>query len=450
MNPVAQRSVWTDGPVGVETGTDAGPSDDPPSWATLCDAKSTALGDARRQYDALEAQVERMNATDSAKAFNVAAQALLDHECFAVARLDEPLLSFELARGVEVKQFWNDGLDMWLRTYLDFADGSDRTVWLLPTPRSIVTAEVMPDHPLASRMCPADSESTCAREVAPWTARMNRYFELWAADSKNDAPTRCEVAEDPAEPRATYERWRKCQVADQGRTQSLLPVGGLGVIDSGWLVIQGRRGHYSYCDGVVVFNLASGETYRFEVCSHRPELAGLRKAAGASPPAGGVDVQVGTVALPYLREFAWATMSGAFVQSDVIAWGGSGSELPESIAMTRVDNWNVGGVGAWSSYSSAQTTLEWAWADAAGKGHAAGDLTWPAHGSDAVSDYAARLLAIAEAGFEPGCATGKVPKWVIDAVTASASDEAGRLPTGSPVVLIIDAMRGYTKRRRCP
>lgn len=405
----------------------------PKRYATLCHAKDAALADARAKYDALDALVQALQHTDSTAAFNEQATALYNHECFAVARLDHPFLSFEATSGLDAKTYWDAGLGIWFQSYLDLADGSDNTVWFPPSHRRVVVAALMPDDPLAPWMCPPHEYDDCGPLVGGWRARAQRYFDL--SEPSAEAPD-CRELIEVGQPMDAYARWRDCERDAMNRSHSL-PVGGVGPVQDGWLVVYGRRGHYQYCDELAVYDLESGSHYRFAECENRPEIQGV-----AQPPPSGVQTDVGTIPAALLRETVWASASARYVQPNIIGETALGSPLPEGVEVRRVEeDLGLTGFGRGFGYHSGQTTLTWAWLHPGTTPEVRGELTWP-DSSDPPTDHAVRLLAIAESQRTPGCAPAKLPAWLSETVASLEGDDAPSEPLRRALVR-------QSKRGRC-
>ncbi len=413
----------------------------------LCGADSGALAEARAALEALEELAGGLDDEGALADFSRRAAALYNHECLAVGRADEPHLDLLMGSGAQAKVFWDAGLGAWFQAYLDLADGRDRTIWLLPGRREVVTAKSRPSDRLGPWMCPADPDSPCGRSVSAWRSRAERYFELWehsgGLEIVDCSPS---LAAGPAED--AYARWRACEDGAL-RRHSALPIGGLGPIEEGWVVVYGRRGHYRYCDEVAAFELASGSYYRFSECDNRRELDGLVEAGAVDPPTRGVEVEVGTIAEVLIREFAWATISTPYVQADVVMETALGRSLPDGVEVTRAETWSVAGLGLSGSGSSGHTTLGWLWAREAGETLAEGELSWPSSLSKPAEDHAVRLLAIAEGSGVKGCASTELPAWLV------AELGEGRLPQSEhglvnpPSAALLGAMSGQVKRGRC-
>lgn len=420
--------------------------DEPQSLIELCPADSDALADARAQFDALDTLVETLDAAASPGRFVEMAQALYAHECLKMGRRDVPWLELEVSTGIEARVHWALGLDMWFRTYLDSADGSDETVWLMPTRRDVVTPLTRPEDPLAPWLCSDDVEDACNRAVAPWRGRAERYFELWSHTAHPEQPDCRELAES-ASAHEAYGVWRTCEQASLPR-QAAMPVGGVGPIEDGWILIWGRRGHYNYCDEVAALDLASGSHYRFADCAHRPEIAEFAKAAGARPK--GLIVETSTLPPELLREFAWAAMSVPYVQRDVILETALGRERPDGVAMLRTEApMSLSGTGLAGWGSSGHTTLAWQWSRGSRNSPAHGELSWPDGLSNPADDHAVRLLALAEQRGVSGCAARKLPRWLLDNLAPDALPARDDERVDPPSPPLLDAMRRQLKRGRC-
>ncbi len=413
----------------------------------LCAAGSPELADARARFDALDAVAEGLADADPVGSFNGQASALYDHACMAVARADEPALDLKMATAIEARTYWGAGLGLWLRSYLDLADGTEQTVWLLPSRPEVVTGKTRPGDPLAPWMCPADAESPCVRAVAAWRARAERYFELW------DHPggiqiVDCAPAVENGPPEEAYSRWRACE--DGGlRRHAALPIGGLGPVEEGWVVVYGRRGHYQYCDEVAAFDLLSGSHYRFAECDHRPELDGLADAGAVGQASEAVEVRARTLAPELLREFAWAAMSVPYVQPGVISDTALGRDLPAGVEVSRRENLSLSGLGLSGSGSSGHTTLAWMWTRGAAEIPAHGELSWPSGLSDPAEDHAVRLLAIAEQRPIAGCAAADLPVWLVDNLGEGRAPASEHGLVDPPSDAVLEAMRSQVKRGRC-
>lgn len=440
-------------PAGVEAWSrhaDVDP-ETPGPWVGLCDPASPAFAEAERALEALEQRIEKAKPTQKVGAINEAANELLTHECWALADEDAPMFHFDFEFGVELSAFWEAGGDVWMRQYLALTKPAGEDIWLLPTPRKAWTRQTHPRDPLARFLCSAElNDDPCAMTVASWHDRASRYFELWTTNPKEHEPDCLEVAT-KGPPRLAYAQWRECEAEQAGRN-TVLPLGGLGVVDEGWLVVRGRRGHYSFCDGIAAYDLETGSAYRIESCS------GLALTEG-----GGVDhrqtdagrkvkVTAGTIPVALLREAAWATFSAPFAQDDVVHESTEGRPVPEGMMIGRYDSSTISGMGMSFSFSSGHTTLDWQWVDGVDAVPLTGALSWPSDLNDAAGDHAVRLLQFAEDAMTEGCASAKLPAWLADGldlggVSGLDADDESLRETGEA---LRDAMVDAAARGRCP
>jgi len=300
-------------------------------------------------------------------------------------------------------------------------------------------------------LCSAELEDDeCAESVYGWQSRASRYYELWkkgTGEPEEDCLER--ASKGPA--RQAYATWRDC-ANEQAGTHTTLPLGGLGTVDEGWLVVRGRRGHYSFCDGIAAYDLETGSAYRIESCS------GLALTDG-----GGVDhrqtdarrkvkVTAGTIPVALLREAAWATFTAPFVDNDIVHEATFGRPVPDGMVIGRESSTSYSGLGFSMSFSSAHTTLDWQWVEGVDAVPLTGDMSWPSDLNDAAGDHAVRLLQIAEDALEPGCAKAKLPGWLADGLelggVSGLDADAESLSETSEALR--DAMVDAAGRGRCP
>ncbi len=420
----------------------------------LCKADSPEFLEATKRLDELDTYAETLGPTDDASAFAKRFTALLRHRCFELAWVDQMMFSLDSEIGAEARHFWDAGAEAWLRNYLELASGASRTVRLMPSTRKVWTPKTHPSDPLAGFLCALD-DADCAAAVNPWVERAHRSFDLWVDKTSTDpkdwgttptkTPEDCAAVALAASKDDAYAEWRQCERAQLSRSDRL-PLGGLGVIDEGWLVVQGRRGHYEFCDGLSAYDLKTGAAYRFESCS---ELAVQFD--------GGVDTsktdagrtlrpEVGTIPVDALREAAWILLSMPHVDRNVVTDPELTRELPEGIEIART-GFNRSGLSMVGTASTAQTSLSWGWLpNDHDDDSIAGTLTWPGSLSDAVEDHAARRLAAAESRLRPGCAASPLPGWLAarlqrDPEIAPSTKARKRLRT---------AIREQASRGRCP
>ncbi|MFO0672345.1 MAG: hypothetical protein U0235_22425 [Polyangiaceae bacterium] len=156
---------------------------------------------------------------------------------------------------------------------------------------------------------------------------------------------------------------------------TMLPLGSFKAPREGWLVVRGRRGHYSFCDETRAYDLATGSAYVVRSCG------GLSLRNDGSVDHGKTRAtqkrsdEAGRLAVDALREAAFVMALTEDVDRNVVP-SGFGWYLPEGVPAARADETHGRGFGASYRSSSAQTSLDWSWIV---RGHAvrSGTLTWP-------------------------------------------------------------------------
>jgi hypothetical protein len=226
---------------------------------------------------------------------------LLKSECFIPAaetgRIPTPDSTLAL------KRWWFDGGRYWLESYLKLPMQGELTklrphVVLPPDTRPTLPALIERDDPLRPLICRLDDDR-CGVETLGWIQRAEQAFgahrvmnpdsdtRLLQNSIQPTAPTpetaseRCSAADALKQPldvvlpaeRRPYQTWRDCLEIQRPRT-SALPLGRVTAPTAGWLIVTGRRGHYSFCDTTSAYDLATGAAFVHERCS------GLRIVAG--------------------------------------------------------------------------------------------------------------------------------------------------------------------------
>jgi hypothetical protein len=180
--------------------------------------------------------------------------------------------------------------------------------------------------------------------------------------------------------------------------------------EKGWLVVRGRRGHYSFTDEVSAIDLATGAAYIARSGSALV-LAGPSVDFAAVDAGRKLEVVTGTVAPDQARElsFVLATANAVRAQRTEIQLVPVSKQLPITLTANRGATAPFDVVdAAWSS--SAHTTLHWQLLeDSRGGAIAAeGDLMWPTSWRQ-VETHADGLLRVVEAGLSPGCPPARLP-----------------------------------------
>lgn len=402
-------------------------------WSTLppgpiagCAEGSEAAFQAADALARFDRRVESLTPSEPVAPVLADLYSLVRTDCFRLAaespRVPRPDSSTALV------EWWREGGHDWLASYLERPvagpiAGPPPQVLLPPDTRRTLDLKVTPDHPLARFLC-QPGDAVCAADTRGWRSRAEAAFDNHRARGRHTiepggpwdyTPEHAEAAsaacaaaplvEGESGP-DRYARWRACL---EGRrfTRPALPLGSVKAPSEGWLIVQGRRGHYEFCDTVRAFDLTTGAAFMWDSCSGlalRPDGSVDRATTDAGRS---VRVVQGTVSVAALREATWMMLLRGETREAQLTdqWfplpRGVEPAIPGPVG-PAADEWASG-----LPWSSAQTTLTWRLVLPDRTGFS-GDLTWP--GSyDAAEDHAAALLEIAEQGLVSGCA-GRAPR----------------------------------------
>jgi hypothetical protein len=309
--------------------------------------------------------------------------------------------------------------------------------------RTVVAPETRPGHAATALLCPL-KDAACGRETQGWWLRAESFFKLnrRQAPPANGDPA-ASVCLDEALAAAQsdgFRAWQRCAPSIISR-RAAMPLGRMRAPAEGWLVVRGRRGHYTFCDEVRMYGLATGAAWVSQDCGH------LRISEDI--PAGrDRKVLRGALPLDNLRELAWMLLQLDEIRADYPVSAESVSvpaqvELAGPAAAATV-------AGRRESVeimvSSDQTTLAWAIIAPAGGEVASGTLRWPTDYAGGGVDHALELLRVAEGGFTEGCPREQPPEVLnlgrarsaVSPVDASAG-ELARTQTGLVQQLIASA-----------
>lgn len=383
--------------------------------ARPCPHDSPAVRAASSELDALSTRIAALPPEGDPRALVADLRHLLEGRCFALARLEGP--DWDFTSSLSLRSFWESGGRSWAEGFLALgaAKPEERVTWVPPTPRRALTLEASPHHALAPWLLCSERDEACGRETEPWARRAATYLRLF------DAVRRAEDSPPVSDPRGAcaaralapgvaepYSEWRSCVDATAQR-HAALPLGRFRAPREGWLFVRGRRGHYAFCDEVRAYDLTSGAAYVAQSCSGLA-LRNDGSVDGAQTDASRkVRTRVGRLDVSMLREAAWMLTVANEVDQDVLE-DGFGWVLPEGIDPVAESGQGEGMSMHWSG-SSGQTQLEWQWV-VRGATVTAGTLTWPQDYNEAARDHAVKLLDIAEASFQEGCAPVSSPAHV--------------------------------------
>jgi len=213
-----------------------------------------------------------------------------------------------------------------------------------------------------------------------------------------------------------------------------MPLGGLRAPTRGWLTLTGRRGHHSYCDEVRAYDLATGAAYVHEFCD---AFFLIRTADGkTAPKANARTIRAGRVPVSNLREAAWMMLVADKVGAPLVTEAGR-AQIPAGMPFFEATSFG-GSIGG-RSYGSGQTILDWRYSYD-DRPRAWGDLIWPEDLNNPARAHAAKLLKIAEAGFEEGCPPAPPPRHL--ALPAGPGDGRGATPKKTQVPRFLELWEG--------
>ena len=309
--------------------------------------------------------------------------------------------------GLSLKTYWAEGGSSHVRSYLDLSKPGEHWLWLAPAVRRALTLETNPTSPIRELLCPF-ADTTCGIEARGWAVRAAHEFRALAVQSNQDGADALATSADPdackhvalrAARKDRFATFRDCE--ERRRIEhAALPIGQTRALDHGWLIVQGRRGHYSFCDESRAYDLTTGSAYRMASCS------GLELESDGSVDFRATDAQrktsleMGHLPLLALREAAWMLLLMGEV--DPRAAAGYGVSLPNSVPLTVDDDfWH--GFGLTMHVTSADTVLAWRVVGSP-ETIKAGKLRWsPEPLDDAAAEHAASLLRVAEASLIEDC-----------------------------------------------
>jgi hypothetical protein len=396
----------------------------PGTVVTRCAESSAAAKQARARLDDLNGRIARLEDSASPAGIVDEIHALLKTECFLLAaetdRIPRPDTSLSL------KQWWGEGGGgIWLWSYAELLREGEvqhlKPSIVVPSdaPRTL-NLEAHRDHPLQSLLCPL-SDAACGAATRGWRARADRSFEAHRALRREAPSATAEERASPAPPdiaracvgkvsrasvREKYQMWRAC-IEEQRPKRTALPLGEFRAPDEGWLVISGRRGHYSFCDTTRAYDLRTGAAFINDSCSALVLNADGSVEADATRKASVPRVAAGSVPVQNLQEALWMMLFRE--EAEEMQVSAASFPLPDGFVprLTIGPRRDAGFDTSVFSWNTSQTSLTWQWTPATGPAFV-GNITWPNSG-DAAEDHAAVLLEIAERAFSEGCAARRLP-----------------------------------------
>ncbi|MBK8254698.1 MAG: hypothetical protein IPK82_18805 [Polyangiaceae bacterium] len=175
----------------------------------------------------------------------------------------------------------------------------------------------------------------------------------------------------------------------------------------GWLIMRGRRGHYSFCDEVRVYHLETGSAFVASRCSGLvlANNGSVDQAATAAQSA--VRTQVGNLPVEVLRRLALLMWIKDNVPQTIQEY--DKLPLPEGIALPEPDSGMSFGTGGFSTWAhSGQTRISYEIVDGTSP-LLKGKFVWP-DSADVADQVMDDLVVTAEASLVEGCPKTALPK----------------------------------------
>lgn len=310
------------------------------------------------------------------------------------------------ARARSVASWWNDGGARFLGDALDNAT-MIRFANAIPV---LLSAELLPkDDPLRAVLCPTFAvcdpiAEGAALDVARELERTSLRQSAPAGEGNEPTLQACVDAIGDHPPNERLARYADC-------ARRLAPVSTT-MPDAhyrspkGWLVLRGRRGHYTFCDEARAYDLETGSAYVASRCSGLVLGQGGSVDQDATRAAGAVKTQVGTVSVDALRRLALLL----WVKDHVTRGLRRDAEFPLPVNVPKPDPTHTFGFGSSNGgwRHSGQTHLSFGIVDAQGT-LLSGHFLWP-NAWEAADQAADDLVVSAEATLKEGCPTAALPR----------------------------------------
>ncbi|MDI1444332.1 hypothetical protein QHF85_09805 [Polyangium sp. 6x1] len=346
---------------------------------------------------------------------------LFNSPCYMDGTLARSLDTTELkaARAWAVAKWWDSGGQDFLQDALQHANA----VHFAPSIPRMIAPELLPaSDPRRAILCPSFGAACdpvaqgaaldVGRELVRIGLLQARARRESSADDGRGSPEACARSvrkEPPAERLARYAACVERLVPElpalpESRYRS----------PQGWLVLRGRRGHYSFCDEVRAYDLETGTAYIASRCGGLVLDTGGAVNQGATRGTGAMKTQVGTLSVDALRRLALALWLKDELDKDARPY--AVFPVPASVPMPDPDASSTFGFGMGSGWGhSGQTSIQFEIHD--GKSTlVSGTFVWP----DAFSvgdQMADDLVVSAETTFREGCPRAALPAGLSPAKT---------------------------------
>lgn len=339
--------------------------------------------------------------------------------------LSSKCYSDELALGVDVKElraararslaaWWDEGGRLFLRDALDHGNA----IHFAPSVPGLLALEVLPAaDPLRAVVC-ASSAAECDPLAGAAILDLGREIErvkllrgeaprgTFRRTDDHDALVACARDTRTHPPAERLFHYSSC-VSALVPSRLALPLARYSS-PRGWLVLRGRRGHYSFCDEVRAYHLETGSAYIASRCAGLVLGNNGVVDQGATRDAGSVQARTGTLSTDALRRLALALYLKDRVDGEDSLY--SKFPLPTGVPMPEPDagvmfGSGTGIGGSWGH--SGQTRLHFEVLDGAATVYT-GSFTWP-DSADTGEQLADDLVVSAEASFQEGCPRAALP-----------------------------------------
>ena len=392
------------------------PDHDKAKAALAAFEKRLFAGDPSQPQPAAPAQ--KPAPAEDITSLNKAFEQLREMRCFALSRESHHVFGAESVLGL--RTWWREGGDEWLASYLTLAGRPPASTYIVVPPE-------MPFDPelgTRSRQIPpelrCDDTPGCGQPAGSWERRAREMLTLYRRSSSagdtedidDGAPDgrRCAAAAERAKEPERYRTWRSCIDSSRERISYALPIGRYRPITRGWLVVRGRRGHYTFCNEVRAYDLATGAAYILKDCGGlklkddgRVDGQRTRDGLASTDERGRVSVEA-------LREAAWMMVLAPETRkrrNETLT-----VRLPATLRprLPTRGSETVESSSDSVGFSTSESLLDFSIQDE-GRVIMRGRVIWPS--SAQLSDrYATSLLDIAEHGFAPGCPPAPLPAGV--------------------------------------
>jgi hypothetical protein len=347
--------------------------------------------------------------------------ALFASPCYNRGNLARSLDTAKLkaARAWSVAKWWESGGQVFLKDALQHANA----IHFAPSIPRMIAQELLPaGGPLGAILCPTFAAECdpvargAALDLGRELVRVSLLHALprgtSAPDENPSSPEGCAQALRKEPPDQRLLRYAAC-VDQLVPRRAALPEARYRS-PKGWLVLRGRRGHYSFCDEARAYDLETGTAYIASRCGGLVLSSGGAVNQGATRDTGAMKSQVGTLSVDALRRLALMLWVESEVDDDAREY--AKFPVPTGVPMPEPERGFGFGKRGWSH--SGQTSIQFELSD--GKSTLlAGKFVWP-DSSDAGNQVIDDLVVSAETTFREGC-----PKVALPASLAPAKSLGG-------------------------